>query len=168
MLMVFGNDDRSRASEHGIFFSRRLSLPVQVVARALPAALARLEGKLDLRFPGFDCMHALPIKVVIAPSHHDRHHRLELWVDARAVRVEFFEGELRLEDVADDETVVGLVGRFNVPPALRPQGCDTSTLCELAERNLERIFDALATSSGLTVGSLLLHNKTVVKSNRSL
>lgn len=138
--MLFGDNDRARASEHAIFLRRTVSVPTHEVAHALPLAARRLKGKLDVRLPG---AQVLPLAVVIAPSREAQHRLLELRLRSQDdLLVEFFEGEVRLND-AGTSTDVELVGRFNVPSGLRADGCDNATLRDVAEENLVRIFDAL-------------------------
>lgn len=142
MSSLYGGGDRAKASAHAIFLVRELPQSCGAIEQVLTSVADGLKGKLRFQLPPDLGVEAVPLELVVSPRTNLVTHRaLELRVLTKTGFAQFFEGDLRLEDVAERSTQIEIVGRFTLPPFAHDLTGERAT--HFAEETVLHAFEVL-------------------------
>ncbi len=143
MMLLAATHDRAKASEHAIVFVRGVPSSINHVSARLPFRLRFLAHEQSLQLPAGASSSPVPITMSFNCLHDQSRWLLRLRYNSGASRVDFFDGEFRLDDIAKSETKLTLIGRYAVPEEMRNARFGQDAFRNIAEQNLSSLFDAV-------------------------
>lgn len=140
--------DRATASEHALLLIRRVPSAIADVAATLPSAFHSLAEHERLLFPSTASVAPVPVDAACKCLPDHSRCLLRLRYGSKGKLSDFFEGEIRLDGISEDETELTLIGRFIVPGELRTERFGENEFRQVAEENVLKLFESALSRLG--------------------
>ncbi len=142
MTVSIAKHDRARASEHAIVLLRTVPFSAEDIARRLPLTLDALGTKLALR-PSAGSATPMPLEIAFKCLPAESRWLVRLRCPSTGATTDFFDGEIRLDNISRTETELTLIGRFALPDELVRAEPGEDTARHIAEENVAALFDTV-------------------------